>query len=208
MLDDQSGLLFSKDGTRLIDFARKNTSYRIYTVPQNVKEIDAFAFYGCDAMKTLTLQEGLETIGAWAFTNCSIMPSLTLPTTVKSIGTNAFYGMTGCKKFTCQTVEPLALDSLLNPFGMFTDLSAKTLYVPTPQAVELYKAAPVWKDFGDIKFYKGDVNADDAVNVSDVSALINKILGTEDWTDTVCDIDGNGIVNVTDVSILISYLLY
>ena len=53
----------------------------------------------------------------------------------------------------------------------------------------------------------GDVNADGTVDVSDVTALINKILGTAVFDDSVCDIDGNGVVNVSDVTTLINLIL-
>ena len=43
--------------------------------------------------------------------------------------------------------------------------------------------------------------------MSDVTALINKILGTSDYTDEVCDINGDGEINVSDVTQLINQIL-
>ncbi|MDO4512337.1 MAG: leucine-rich repeat protein, partial [Bacteroidales bacterium] len=57
------------------------------------------------------------------------------------------------------------------------------------------------------KGVKGDVNGDGVVNVSDVTALINKILGTATYADDVCDINGDGKVNVSDVTALINQIL-
>ncbi|MDO4510345.1 MAG: leucine-rich repeat protein [Bacteroidales bacterium] len=54
---------------------------------------------------------------------------------------------------------------------------------------------------------KGDVNGDGQVNVSDVTALINKILGTATYADSVCDINADGQVNVSDVTALINLIL-
>ena len=54
---------------------------------------------------------------------------------------------------------------------------------------------------------QGDINGDHIVNVSDVTALINKILGTASFDDAICDIDGNGAVNVSDVTALINIIL-
>ena len=43
------------------------------------------------------------------------------------------------------------------------------------------------------------------MNVTDVTALINVILGTARWTNT--DINGDGLVNVGDVSSLNNIIL-
>ena len=53
----------------------------------------------------------------------------------------------------------------------------------------------------------GDLNADGAIDVSDVTALINKILGTADLPLERCDLNGDGEVNVTDVTTLINMIL-
>ena len=54
---------------------------------------------------------------------------------------------------------------------------------------------------------KGDVNADGIVNVTDVTCLINKILGVSSYPDSVCDLNGDRIINVTDVTALINLIL-
>ena len=54
---------------------------------------------------------------------------------------------------------------------------------------------------------KGDVDGNGVVNVSDVTALINQILGTASYPTSRCDIDGNGVVNVSDVTALINLIL-
>ena len=54
---------------------------------------------------------------------------------------------------------------------------------------------------------KGDINGDGVVNVSDVTALINKILGTSTYSDATCDINADGVVNVSDVTALINIIL-
>ncbi len=53
----------------------------------------------------------------------------------------------------------------------------------------------------------GDLNADGEVNVSDVTALINHILGDAGITDALCDINADGVVNVSDVTALINLIL-
>lgn len=60
---------------------------------------------------------------------------------------------------------------------------------------------------GDEPAKKGDINGDGVINVSDVTALINKILGTATYADAICDINGDGVVNVSDVTALINIIL-
>ncbi len=61
--------------------------------------------------------------------------------------------------------------------------------------IDIYSQAP------------GDINGDGEVNVSDVTALINKILGSSTYSDAVCDINGDGEINVSDVTALINLIL-
>ena len=56
-----------------------------------------------------------------------------------------------------------------------------------------------------VKF--GDVNGDGNVDVSDVTALINMILGTTPADLEVADINADGILDVTDVTALINEIL-
>ncbi len=63
----------------------------------------------------------------------------------------------------------------------------------------------------DITFYcireTGDVNLDGKVNVSDVTALINMILGITPKYELLSDLNGDGKVNVSDVTALINKIL-
>lgn len=53
----------------------------------------------------------------------------------------------------------------------------------------------------------GDVNGDGKVNVSDVTTLVNMILGLISKDEARADVDGNGKVNVSDVTALINIIL-
>ncbi|MDO4512148.1 MAG: phosphodiester glycosidase family protein [Bacteroidales bacterium] len=65
----------------------------------------------------------------------------------------------------------------------------------------------VYLDMPEAPAKKGDINADGEVNVSDVTALINKILGIAEYADAACDINADGQVNVSDVTALINMIL-
>lgn len=56
-------------------------------------------------------------------------------------------------------------------------------------------------------FQPGDVDHNGSVGISDVTALIDYILGNEDVCDICADVDGSGMVNIADVTTLIDMLL-
>lgn len=60
-------------------------------LPDNVKEVESYAFFHSSGIRNLDLGNGLEKIGNEAFTNLKIT-ELTLPESLKSIGAWAFYG--------------------------------------------------------------------------------------------------------------------
>ena len=51
------------------------------------------------------------------------------------------------------------------------------------------------------------MNGDLTVNVSDVTALVNKILSIADYHPDLCDLNGDGTVNVSDVTTLVNIIL-
>ena len=53
----------------------------------------------------------------------------------------------------------------------------------------------------------GDINGDGVVNVSDVTALVNHIIGAEAYPVALCDVNADGEVNVSDVTALINLIL-
>ena len=53
----------------------------------------------------------------------------------------------------------------------------------------------------------GDVNHDEAVNIGDVTALIDYLLGSGEVCSVCADVDGEGGINIADVTALIDLLL-
>ena len=54
---------------------------------------------------------------------------------------------------------------------------------------------------------RGDLNNDNQVDVTDVSIMIDMVLGKAQQDLTIADLDGNGHIDVTDVSFLIDIVL-
>ena len=88
---------------------------------------------------------------------------------------------------------------------------------PTYQQVAQAKAKKIhfyqfvnykWEEMSDTPpAIRGDVNGDGRVNVSDVTALINMILGITPVDQARADVNGDNKVNVSDVTALINIIL-
>ena len=98
--------------------------------------------------------------------------------------------------------------------GTGSPADGKTYYVRARYAYGTAgSTTPSYTDYSPYRIFKyvkaipGDVNADGMVNVSDVTALVNRILGDTTYSDAVCDISADGVVNVSDVTALVNLIL-
>ena len=73
------------EGTTTSDYAVK---------PGTVTVADA-AFYGCDALTSITLPDSVQSIGSKAFASCYGLTSITIPKNVTNLGEGAFLTCTG-----------------------------------------------------------------------------------------------------------------
>ncbi|MBQ3959900.1 MAG: phosphodiester glycosidase family protein [Muribaculaceae bacterium] len=64
-----------------------------------------------------------------------------------------------------------------------------------------------YSHYSNVIALNGDVDANGRVNVSDVTALVNMILGITSMDKSKADVDGNGQVNVSDVTALVNIIL-
>ncbi len=87
------GVLFNKDGTKLIAFP--NSKSKNYTIPNSVNTIGNSAFYRCPGLTSVTIPNSVTTIEDWAFSYCDGLTSVTFPNSVTKIGVAAFYFSSG-----------------------------------------------------------------------------------------------------------------
>ena len=156
------------------------------------------------------LEHTLTVIGQ-AFAQCTGITSMTIPATIKLMKRSAFDGCTGLRAIHSRIQDPTAVEyksPSLTFSGVPKDLC--TLYVPKGTK-DIYKVTAPWKDFQNIVEESvgltGDVNGDGRVNVSDVTTLINMILGLTTMNESAADVNGDGRVNVSDVTALINIIL-
>ena len=110
--NDDKGVLYSTDGTRLI-YAPKDLEGD-YTLPETVNKIYRYAFWGCSkltaidmslcqieeipegafmdctALETISFPRGLETVGAYSFYGCSALETLEIPAGTQILDSDAF----------------------------------------------------------------------------------------------------------------------
>lgn len=92
------------------------------TLPDDVTEINDFAFCGFSGLKQIEIPNGVTSIGDYAFKDCSGLTAVELPQGVESIGRDAFLSCTGLTK--------VVIPNSVNDIGRdaFGDCSALTIY--------------------------------------------------------------------------------
>ena len=129
--------------------------------------IGNWAFYNCHELKNITIPEGVTEIGYAAFYGCTYMSELSLPESMQYIADNGFALCSKLRRMNVAASTPPTVAA-----RTFEDVDrAIPVYVPT-EAVGLYKAAPVWKEFNIV----GRDNAPTSVENTEVnSSNVQKI---------------------------------
>ena len=139
----QDGVLFSKDKTELLLYPR-NKPGDVYTIPDEVKHIGAFAFYRCSGLTSIVIPKGVTSIGEFAFEFCHGLTSITIPASVKSIGERTFED-SGITELIVRAVVPPVVNPVWSSRKDDMDKSIP-VYVPA-ESIEAYRTAEGWKEF-------------------------------------------------------------
>ncbi len=185
-----------------------DTALTAANVPARVTTVSDYAFAGDGAAALGTvLKQGHTRIGDYAFYNVSAPASFVIPSSVNYIGTKAMAGMTGL-----DTIKalPTTVPALGDSVWAGLDQTAVNLDIPDSVVARDYASVEQWREFHILKTYlQGDVNIDGHLDVTDVTTLINVILGlpVQAFNPLVADLNNDGIYNVTDVTTLINLIL-
>ena len=85
-----NGLLLSKDGSSVYTGVNGDV-----VIPDGVTSIEMYAFYGCNALMSVTMPNGVASIGEAAFFGCEGLSCVDIPDSVTSIGRCAFEWCSG-----------------------------------------------------------------------------------------------------------------
>ena len=130
------------------------------TIPNSVKSIDDYAFCGCSGLNSVILGKSVTVIWKTAFKDCGdfvfeVLSSAPLAELAALDTKEVIFGkgyeesrMTHWSEWT--SFEKIYAKDITPPMigDSFSELQKKNLRVVVPtEALESYKAAPVWKDF-------------------------------------------------------------
>ena len=119
------------------------TSLREVSFPESITTIELAAFGQCESLESIVLPPNITEVTTTLFFQCKSLRSVTIPASVTNIGLTPFVKCPSLTEITCLATTPPTLHMMA-----FLQLAQAdiTLYVPE-EAVESYKATPVWKDF-------------------------------------------------------------
>lgn len=97
---------------------RERTELLSVELPECVKKVGKFAFYGCTSLTSVVLPDSVESIGNYAFEDCSALESVVIPNSVTSVGEYLFSG--------CSALADVVLGEGLTVVadGMFNECEA------------------------------------------------------------------------------------
>ena len=93
----KNGILYNKNITRILCYPAgiKDTEF---FVPDTVKTIGDFAFYGAKVLESINIPDSVTNIGTDAFGECSGLKEVVIPDSVTTMGEAVFYKCTSLEK--------------------------------------------------------------------------------------------------------------
>ena len=187
-------------------------------IPNSITSIGNDAFSGCCGLTYLSMSNSVTTIGDWAFISCTGLTSVTIPNSLTSIGYAVFSGCYGLTDFYSYLTDFTDVSISGYAFGLalyhgeVCDYSNRTLHVPQG-TVDAYQADSRWYPyFGQIVEMEpetgltGDVNHDGEVNIADVNAVVDIILGGN-GDFHAADVNGDGEINIADLNAILHIIM-
>ena len=130
--------------TSIGKYAFRNCSKLVsVTIPNSITSIGEFTFSLCVELVDVVIPNSITTIDAGLFSGCSKLESVTIPSSVTEVKSSAFKECTSLTKIYNYGINPA--NAYSNVFDG-VNKSSCTLYVPK-NSINLYKNAPVWKEF-------------------------------------------------------------
>lgn len=91
---DIDGILFNKEGTKLVKYPPNKMDINTYTIRNEVTNINTYAFYECNGLSSTIVPEGVSTIEGNTFYKCTNLESIVIPEQVTNINMNGIESST------------------------------------------------------------------------------------------------------------------
>ena len=143
-----------------------STSFEII-MSENIKEIGASAFEGCNKLSSIELPEGLEEIGDRAFAECNGITEIILPSTLETLGSSAFV--------TCNNLRTVEFNSWVSiGENVFQNCSQLVITGPCGLSLSNIGTSNYTSNCMGITTKDGDFNDKDTWGVNSMSVLTGK----------------------------------
>lgn len=106
-IEDEYGVVYSKDGNRLLKC--NNSNLKTYSIKSGTKEICYLAFELCSLLSHITIPDSVTKIGDQAFLACKSLKQIKIPNSVTNIGYEAFSQ--------CESLQQIILPDSVTSIG-------------------------------------------------------------------------------------------
>lgn len=169
------------------------------TIPDTVKNIKWWAFYGCESLEKINLNFGLKTVGYGAFMNCKNLKSVSIPMSVTQICDDSFAVSCSTKKGVFDTYSKQTIST-----QQYSTDSSFTLEGYSGTVAEKYcnDNSLNFVSLGNVIY--GDVDNNGTVEAADAKlakSLIDTVPTEEELT--AADVDDDGKITENDVNLIL-----
>lgn len=182
-------------------FLYSSSSITSVKILDDVKTIPTESFKFFRNLKQLVIPSSVTSIASSAFYSCG-MDSVTIPSSVKTLYVDAFKNCGNLNKIKCLSSVPAEIKDGL-PFGNSTSLR---IIVPD-EALDTYRSAKYWKDYGDrivsvgMVVPQGLIAYEATVKANDSQSALMNVIGA-DKLDITYSLKVSGSINSYDFIII------
>lgn len=155
-----------------------NTAIKSVVIPDSIKTVGAYAFYGCTSLESATIPSSVTAIKAATFYGCANLIEITIPASVEKIAANAF---NGCENLTIKAETGSYAETYANEHGI-TFESTNASEPPVQQIL-------------------GDIDGDGNVTSADALSVLRMSASLEEYTPDIiplADVDGDENITSAD----------
>lgn len=183
------GILFNKDKTSILRVPMGKSE--IYSIPDSVKSIVAYAFNYCSNFTSVTIPDSVTDIEKYAFSGCSNKKSVTIPSSVTNIG-------------------KLAFGYIFNEANTYYEkINDFTIYGVRGSAAQRYAEENGFTFIDpNVTYTPGDVNNDNAIDIADALMVARFDAGLAELDETQLkagDLNGDDQTDIADALMIARY---